>query len=169
MRPISKHFAVRVFLVMSLTALNGCMLMMPAMMAPGMLKTSQSDNQGQEQMIKAAVLEMTLNRGSYYIVELGRIETDGRAFQEKQFREVIVNQIAASGQMVLTGPGQEQAAAAGLTDEGQQTRAILDAELLRLESQDRLELKLKDALSGRIVWEKRFYSLQPSSSSSHAH
>ena len=71
--------------------------MMPAMMAPGMLKTSQSDNQGQEQMIKAAVLEMTLNRGSYYIVELGRIETDGRAFPEKKFREVIVNQIAASG------------------------------------------------------------------------
>ena len=124
------------------------------MMAPGMLKTSHSENQGQEQMIKTAVSEMALNRGSYNLVELGRVETDNRAFSEKMFKEVIVNQIAASGQMVLTEPSQEQAAAAGLTDEDQQTRAILDAELLRLESQDRLELKLRDARSGRIVWGK---------------
>ena len=169
MKPISKQLVVRVFLVMSLAVLTGCMLMMPAMMAPGMLKTSHSEKQGQEQMIKEAVSEMALNRGSYNLVELGRVETDNRAFSEKMFREVIVNQIAASGQMVLTEPDQEQPAAASLTDEDQQTRAILDAELLRLESQDRLELKLKDARSGRIVWEKRFYSLQPSSASSHGH
>jgi hypothetical protein len=169
MKSILKHPVVRALLLMSLAVLSGCMLMMPAMMAPDMFKTSHSDNQKQEKMIKEAVSEMALNRGRYYLVELGRIETDGRAFPEQKFREVIVNQIAASGQIILTGPGQEQAAAAGLTDEGQQTRAILDAELLQLESQDRLELKLKDALSGRIVWEKRFYSLQFSSSSSHAH
>jgi hypothetical protein len=154
---------------MSLAVLTGCMLMMPAMMPPDMFKTSHSGSQQQEQMIKEAVSEMVLNRGSYNLVELGRIETDNRAFSEEMFREIIVNQITASGQMVLTGPGPERPAAAGLTDEDQQTRAILDAELLRLESQDRLELKLKDARSGRIVWEKRFYSSQPSSSSSHAH
>ena len=169
MKPISKHLVVRVFLAMSLAVLTGCMLMMPAMMAPGMLKTSHSEKQEQEQMIKEAVSELALNRGSYNLIELGRIETDGRAFPEAKFREVIVNQIAASGQLVLTEPSQEQAAAAGLTDEDQQVRAILDAELLRLESRDRLELKLKDARSGRIVWEKRFYSLQPSSTSSHDH
>jgi hypothetical protein len=169
MKSISKHPVVRALLLMSLAVLSGCMLMMPAMMAPDMFKTSHSDNQKQEQMIKEAVSEMVLNRGSYNLVELGRIETDNRVFSEIMFREVIVSQIAASGQMVLTGPGQEQTAAAGLTDDDQQGRAILDAELLRLESQDRLELKLRDARSGRIVWEKRFYSLQFSSSSSHAH
>jgi predicted small lipoprotein YifL len=169
MKPILKHLVVLVFLLMSLAVLAGCMLMMPAMMPPDMLKTSHSKNQGQEQMIEEAVSEMILNRGSYSLVELGRVETDNRAFSEKMLREVIVNQIAASGQMVLTGPGQEQAAAAGSTNEDQHVRAILDAELLRLESQDRLELKLIDAQSGRIVWEKRYYSLQPSSASSHAH
>jgi hypothetical protein len=169
MKSILKHLVVRVFLVMSLAVLTGCMLMMPAMMAPDMFKTSHSDNQKQEPMIKEAISELALNRGNYNLVELGRIETDNRAFSEEMFREVIVNQIAASGQMALTGPGQERPATAGLTDEDQQTRAILDAELLRLESQDRLELKLKDAKSGRIVWEKRFYSLQSSSASSHVH
>ncbi|MBI5579532.1 MAG: hypothetical protein HY895_10300 [Deltaproteobacteria bacterium] len=169
MKPILKQLVVCAFWVMPLAVVTGCMLMMPAMMAPDMLKTSQSDNQKLEQMIKAAVSEMVLNRGSYSLVELGRVETDNRAFSEKMLKEVIVNQIAASGQMVLTEPGRQQAAAAGLTNEDQHVRAILDAELLRLESQDRLELKLKDAQSGRIVWEKRYYSLQPSSASSHAH
>ena len=169
MKLILNHLVVGVFFVISLALLTGCMLMMPAMMAPGMFKTSQSDNQKQEQMIKEAVSEMALNHGSYNLVELGRIETDNRAFSEKMFREVIVNQIAASGQLVLTQPGQEQASTEGLSDEDQQGRVILDAELLRLESQDRLELKLRDARSGRIVWEKRFYSLQASPSSSHTH
>lgn len=169
MKSILKHPVVRALLLMSLAILSGCMLMMPAMMAHDMFKTSHSDNQKQEQMINEAVSEMALNHGSYNLVELGRIETDNRAFSEKMFREVIVNQIAASGQIVLTEPSQEQTVAAGLTDEGLQTRAILDAELLRLESQDRLELKLRDARSGKIVWEKRFYSLQSSLSSSHAH
>jgi hypothetical protein len=117
-KPISSHFAVRVFLVMSFEVLAGCMLMMQAMMAPDMLKTSHSDNQNQELMIKEAVSEMALNPGSYNMVELGLIETDNRALSEKMIREVIVNQIGASGQMVLTEPGQEQAAAAGLTDVG---------------------------------------------------
>jgi hypothetical protein len=35
--------------------------MMQAMMAPDMLKTSHSDNQNQELMIKEAVSEMALN------------------------------------------------------------------------------------------------------------
>jgi hypothetical protein len=139
------------------------------MMAPGMLKTSNSDIRENEQLVTGAVSELAINRGGYNLIELGHIETEGRALSEKKFREVIVNQIAASGQMVLTDPSENQTAAAGILSEDQHVRAILDAELLRLEPRDRLELKLKDARSGLIVWEKRFYSSPPSSASSHAH
>jgi hypothetical protein len=169
MKPILKYLVVSIFLTVSLMVSSGCMLMMPAMMAPGMVKTSHSDGQHQEQLVKEAVSELAVNRGGYSLIELGRIETDGRALSEKKFREVIVSQIAASEQMVLTGAGHNHTAAAGITSENQHARAILDAELLRLESRDRLELRLKDARSGLMVWEKRFYTSPPSSASSLAH
>jgi len=169
MRTILNSVVAYAFLVSSLPVFTGCMLMMPVMMAPGMAKTSQSDGQQQEQLVKEAVSELAINRGGYNLIELGRIETDGRALSEKKFREIIVNKIAATGQLGLTEPGQNQTAAAGITGEDHHERAILDAELLRLESRDRLELKLKDARTGLMVWEKRFYSSPPSSTSSHAH
>jgi hypothetical protein len=169
MKPILKYVVACAFLAMTSTVFTGCMLMMPAMMAPGMLKASNSSDQEREQMIKDAISELAINGGGYNTIELGRIETDKHAISEKKFREIIVNQIAASGQLVLTEPGQNQTAAVGITGEDQHVRAILDAELLRLESRDRLELKMKDSRSGLIVWEKRFYSSPPSSTSSHSH
>lgn len=169
MKPILKSILVRAFLIVPLAILTGCMLMMPAMMAPGMVETSHSNIHENEQLVTEAVSELAANRGGYNLIELGRIEADGRALSEKKFREIIVNQIAASGQMVLTEPGQNQTAAAGITSKNEQGPAILDAELLRLDSRSRLELKLKDARSGLMVWEKRFYSSPASSASSHAH
>lgn len=169
MRPIVKYVVACAIWVISLMVLTGCMLMMPVMMAPGLMKQSNSMDQEREQMIKEAVSELAMNRGSYNMIALGRIETDGRAFSEKRFKEIITNQIAASGQLVLTEHDQKHTASHGITGEEQHAQAILDAEMLRLESQDRLELKLKDARSGQVVWEKRFYSLPPSSASSHSH
>lgn len=169
MKPILKSILARALLIVPLAILAGCMLMMPAMMAPGMMKTSQSHIHENEQLVTEALSELAVNRGGYNLIELGRIETDGRALSEKKLREAIVNQISASGEMVLIGPGQKQTASAGITGDDQPVVAILDAELLRLDSRDRFELKLKDARSGLIIWEKRFYSSPPSAASSHAH
>lgn len=169
MRPILKYVVACAFLVLSSAVFTGCMLMMPAMMAPDMLKTSNPSDQEREQMTKDAVSDLAINRGGYNTIELGRIETDKHTISEKKFREIIMNQIAASGQLALTEHDQEHTASHGITGEEQHAQAILDAELLRLESRDRLELKLKDSRSGLIVWEKRFYSSPPSSTSSHSH
>jgi hypothetical protein len=169
MRTILNSVVACAFLLSSLAVFTGCMLMMPAMMAPGMARTSPSEDKEYEKLVKEAVSELAVNRGGYNVIELGRIETDGRALSEKKLREMIVNQIAASGKLVLSDRGQKQTAAAGITGEDRPVRAILAAELRRLESRDRLDLKLKDARSGLIVWEKRSYSSPPSSASSHAH
>src|SRR5512147_1532922 len=128
MKSVLKYMVAGVFLLMSSAVLTGCMLMMPFMMAPGMAKTSQSDIHENEQLVTGAVAELAVNRGGYYLIKLGRIETDGRALSEKKFREVIVNQISTSGQLVLTDPGQNQTAAAGITGDDRQVAAILDAE-----------------------------------------
>jgi hypothetical protein len=148
---------------------TGCMLMMPLMMAPSAMKTSQSSDQDLELLIKDAVSEMVVNRNDYTLIDLGRIETDGRILSEKKFKEIIANQISTTGQLVLTKPGHSHTLSAGMSDESASVVAVLDAELLRLESKDRLEFKMKDAKSGQIVWEKRFYSAQTSSISPHSH
>jgi hypothetical protein len=81
---------------------------------------------------------------------------------------MIANQISASGQLVVIEPGHSHTPG-DITGGSPPVAAVLDAELLRLQFQDRLEFKLKDANSGQIIWEKRFYSLQTSSTSPHSH
>ncbi len=171
MKLILKYVIACSFFLFSGAIVTGCMLMMPLMMAPSAIKTSQSSDQIPELLIKDAVSEMIVNRGEYTLIEFGRIETDERILPEEQFREIIANQISATGQFLLTKHGQNKALGPGLNDEIKITSAVavLDAELLRLESKDRLEFKMKDAKSGQIVWEKRFYSAQTSSTSLHSH
>ena len=164
-----KYVIVSSFFLFSAAIVTGCMLMMPLMMAPSAIKTSQSSDQGMELLIRDAVSEMVANRSDYTLIEFGRIEADGHILSEKKFKEIIANQMSASGQLVLTKPGQNHTLDAEISDENSLLLAVLDAELLRLESKDRLEFKMKDAKSGKIVWENRFYSAQPSSSSPHSH
>ncbi len=169
MKLILKYVIICSFFLFSAAIVTGCMLMMPLMMAPSAIKTTQSSDQGMELLIKDAVSEMVANRSDYTLIEFGHIEADGRILSEKKFREIIANQISASGQLVLTKPGQNHTLDADISDESSLLLAVLDAELMRLESKDRLEFKMKDAKSGQVVWEKRFYSAQTSSISPHSH
>lgn len=175
MKLILKNVITFSFFLFSGAIVTGCMLMMPLMMVPMMplmmvptaTNTSQSSGQDRELLIRGAVSDMVVNRSDYTLIEFGRIETDERILSKIKFKETIANQISASGQLVVIEPGHSHTPG-DITSGSPAVAAVLDAELLRLQSQDRLEFKLKDANSGQIIWEKRFYSLQTSSASPHS-
>lgn len=155
--------------VAAMPVLTGCMLMMPIMMAPGALQADHASDSERNRFVNEALLELVANRGDYQIIELGRIETSEHAMPSDRFRKMIVDQMRSSGIRVSEEHPPVPAGGKDLSDGSTEVHAILDAELARAESQDRLDLSLKDARTGQVVWKKHFTSSHGTSSSGHSH
>lgn len=171
---VRNPFARKVYSVLLATAvaampvLAGCPLMMPIMMAPMAYKATHNSESDHRRFINAALVELAANRNGYQTIELGQIETDGNALPIDAFRKTIIDQMRSSGIRVPEGEHPSHSPGADLSDEGAEASAILDAQLMRVESRDRLDFSLKDARTGRVVWEKRFSASQRPSSPGHA-
>jgi hypothetical protein len=165
---LKRRMALLVTAVAAVPVLAGCPLMMPIMMAPVALKAAHDADSEPKRFVNQALQELSANRGGYQIIELGQIETDGHAIPIDEFRKMIIVQMTSSGIRVPEGQHPGHSRGDDMADEYAEASALIDARLTRVESGDRLDLRLKDARSGQLLWEKQYSSLR-GTSSGHTH